>query len=270
LTAPHEPARGVSPDLEVFAATLFGLASALFLGGPLFVLAGAAEGQATSLFTSIASASALPALWFAFIIVPALAAFLLIGLPSLVRGLAVPGRRVPGSLLAVLAMSGTAAVALLGSKLSAAWGALGLALLMAVALGVCRSLVRLRGPVIVRWSLVAGALSLVVVAGYEFPVAAGRAPSIALAPTFMVLAAFLLETGLVVLLAHTLATRRQAATCLLCTATAIVWYLAVLTGVLSQFPDLPFLEAALTLTTGLGLAALAFYGLRTSDISGRP
>ena len=61
MTVPHEPARGVSPDLEVFAATLFGLASALFLGGPLFVLAGAAEGQAVSLLTRIASASALPA-----------------------------------------------------------------------------------------------------------------------------------------------------------------------------------------------------------------
>ncbi len=256
-------------DLEIFSATASLAAASAFLGGPLFTLAGLAAGHEGSLFGRIAGAGSLGALWFTFVIVPALLTLLLVGLPCLGRALLRAdrpraGRRAKG--LLVLMVTG-ALLALAGQRASAALGALGLLTVMAAGLAGTTALLERHGRPLARLLLVAGSASLALLACYEFGLAGGADPSVALAPTFMVTAAFLLESGLVVCAAHGLGRRAAGWACPGCTAVLAAWYWATARD---AYPGLLVSEPVATLAVSAAVAALAFYGLRSSDISPAP
>jgi hypothetical protein len=189
-----------SSDAEIFFTSVFAIAGVLLVGELLFTLLEAASAVALgpALVARLAPLSTVRLLYASFVLLPAGLAFLAIGLPFCLRTLvaAFSRRLEPQARGALAALAACVVAAIVEVRLDMRGF---VALSAAAAVSSWRA-----HPVLARMGaahgfrlLAAGGASAAVLAWYEGRMLAHAATSIAVAPTFLVLAAVFAAAGLV-------------------------------------------------------------------------
>ena len=180
------PARSPS-DVDVLAGAVFLLAAALVTNPLLPLLTGGEE--ATTLLARLAPRATVDRLWVVFVLIPAVVAFIGIGVPYAFRVLiTLVRRRLSGAdVTTTLALAACAAL-VLADLLMKRSGLVPLALTCAVALWRTGGSYAARGERMAPALIATAGGALLGVAFYQQTARAGDAPSMAIAPTLVLLA----------------------------------------------------------------------------------
>ena len=223
--APATRVAGPGDDARLFLLLSAVVATAMLGGGPLSLLAESTAGSEPTLIARMGSRRTVSALYGAFAILPALLAFVVVGLPSFARAVfAVVRGRARAASLWPLALQSLLWALFVGA---AGVGWLGLAALIGAAVAGWWLAADTATDVGRRWTprvLALGAVGLCALAVYEYRWLSAGVESLYVAPTCVVTAGFAFALGLPMATRATVARGAGLAPCALLYAAAAAWF----------------------------------------------